>query len=247
MKNFHIVKHNLFRGGSPNIRDIIDLQNKFGVEKIISLDQKIGLAIKPVCDKLGIKQIIINIKPTDVRSLQNLLQYNIWDLISNKIPTFVHCRRGKDRTGLLIALARCIIDGWAADQAIKEAKKLGFGTGLDFEVEKLYINLIKKSANHMKDQNAIDDSDNGFSDDPIRDNILDPYAVSWGTYVDPNINYYPYSSPYTSDDEWQYPVKSIYYNYDNSNVDQIPLIGVSDTNSQITNWVGPSLVGGGFV
>ena len=48
------------------------------------------------------------------------------DLAENQ-PVFVHCKRGSDRTGTVIAVYRMRNDGWTDDEAIKEAKKFGFG------------------------------------------------------------------------------------------------------------------------
>jgi len=40
-------------------------------------------------------------------------------------PVFVHCKRGADRTGAVIACYRMEHDRWKNDQALSEAKSLG--------------------------------------------------------------------------------------------------------------------------
>jgi protein tyrosine/serine phosphatase len=42
-------------------------------------------------------------------------------------PVFVHCKRGADRTGTIIALYRIRHDGWTSEQAKAEAKHYGMG------------------------------------------------------------------------------------------------------------------------
>lgn len=38
----------------------------------------------------------------------------------------VHCLHGEDRTGMVIAAYRMIVEGWSADQATKEMLSMGF-------------------------------------------------------------------------------------------------------------------------
>lgn len=45
---------------------------------------------------------------------------------SSKLPVFIHCRRGKDRTGVMSALYRIEACGWTPDEAIEEMRVLGF-------------------------------------------------------------------------------------------------------------------------
>jgi tyrosine-protein phosphatase SIW14 len=42
-------------------------------------------------------------------------------------PVLVHCQRGADRTGAVIAAYRVIVQGWSKDEAIAELKKGGYG------------------------------------------------------------------------------------------------------------------------
>jgi len=40
-------------------------------------------------------------------------------------PVFIHCRRGADRTGTICACYRIAHDGWANDEALREARSFG--------------------------------------------------------------------------------------------------------------------------
>jgi len=40
-------------------------------------------------------------------------------------PVFLHCKHGADRSGLLIAMHRVVIDGWTPDQAVAEMTRGG--------------------------------------------------------------------------------------------------------------------------
>jgi protein tyrosine phosphatase (PTP) superfamily phosphohydrolase (DUF442 family) len=45
----------------------------------------------------------------------------------SKQPLFVHCRHGSDRTGMMCAIYRIVVEGWTKDQAISEMTDGGFG------------------------------------------------------------------------------------------------------------------------
>lgn len=253
LKNFHLVRENLYRGAAPSLADIITLKNKFGIEKIISLDKPSGEYIKPLCKKIGIEQIIIPLNVRDKSSVKYLLKHNISKLIDEGVPTFVHCKRGKDRTGLFIALCRCLLDKWNCKKAIREAKELGFGTGIDGSMEKLYMKLICRADTDPDTNNAYDIVTNvNDNDNLFRDYTMDTTERgSWGPYADPEVRTYSLSmmdSYYTDSSEEtreNYGLKGINDEEEESN--QIPAVGVYDQNTQITNLVGPSLIGGGFV
>ncbi|MCI0662385.1 MAG: tyrosine-protein phosphatase, partial [Acidobacteria bacterium] len=46
---------------------------------------------------------------------------------SENAPVFIHCRRGSDRTGVIVAIFRIKYDGWNDNQALDEAKRYGMG------------------------------------------------------------------------------------------------------------------------
>jgi protein tyrosine/serine phosphatase len=46
---------------------------------------------------------------------------------SENAPVFIHCQRGSDRTGVIVAVYRMSRDGWTADQALDEANRFGMG------------------------------------------------------------------------------------------------------------------------
>ena len=44
----------------------------------------------------------------------------------SRLPAFVHCRRGADRTGMMVAIYRIAVQGWDKEQAIAEMTQGGF-------------------------------------------------------------------------------------------------------------------------
>lgn len=128
LPNFHQVNSNLFRGGQPTEQGIKELQ-KMGVRTVVDLrDQDSRAGKEEVLVKAaGMK--FINVP------LENWLAPNavfLEDLMKHlnspeNQPVFVHCKRGSDRTGTVIAVYRITHDGWTGEQASEEAKKFGLG------------------------------------------------------------------------------------------------------------------------
>lgn len=221
------------------------------VNNIISLDQESGDKISSICGKLGVAHNIIPIDPGDTKSLKHLFKNNINKLLKDKI-TFVHCLHGRDRTGLFVAMVRCLLDKWDCKTAIKEAKKLRFGVGLDLPVELFYMKLICRLGAHNTDANDLRDIRNNIVDlnHEYRDyNIEAIYPLSWAPYAGrtyPDVDLYRHH-------EGTYPTREDFKLKDITYMDQqqkprtIPQVGIADFNTQITNYVGPSIIGGGFV
>lgn len=252
MKNFTLVRPNLYRGSAPTIAEVGLLRDQFDIDVIISLDERTGKLIDKACNDCGIEHIIIPLKFDNKSSVKSLLKYNIADLVNPDLNVFVHCLHGQDRTGLFVALVRCILDKWGCRQALKEAKSFKFGLGIPPEIESFYIKLICHAA-PTKDSNFAYDivSNTSDFDGQYKDYTIDKgRSNSWESFADPGVRTYPFSvlerqfeGPYPNREN--YGLKGI--NMDHLEPVDMPSVGVFDTNTQISNFVGPSLVGGGFV
>lgn len=59
-------------------------------------------------------------------------------LIKNrKGSILIHCKHGSDRTGLVVAMYRIIVQGWSREEAINEMKLGGYG------FHGIYKNIIR--------------------------------------------------------------------------------------------------------
>ena len=124
LPNFHRVDQSLYRGGQPKdggfetlkrlgIKTIIDLRNE-NTPKESSAAQANGLRyFNFPMERFG--------RPDD-ETVEKVLTI-ISD--SEHQPVFVHCAKGADRTGTIVAIYRITHDGWTSEKAKAEAKSYG--------------------------------------------------------------------------------------------------------------------------
>ncbi len=189
MYNFKKVSPKLYRSSAPNPEDVISLNKKFGITRIVSLDEDSGKRIALSSKLLGIEHIML---PIDLGKKSTLIRFlsKFDDLLGSPQKTLIHCLHGKDRTGMAIAIYRCQKEGWSAEEAIDEAKAFGFGVGLDDNVVNLYVSVIN-NAEKQGDVNSASDIVDA-SRESYDDYVGSPSEnLSWCGYADPNLSGYP--------------------------------------------------------
>ncbi len=128
LPNFSKVNEKLYRGGQPTKAGVEQL-DAMKVKTIINLrgDDENSKAEEKWAQDADIKFISVNLsnwfepKTEDIERIIEEI-----DKPENQ-PVFVHCRRGADRTGTVIAVYRIRHDGWTSKRAIDEAKDFDFG------------------------------------------------------------------------------------------------------------------------
>jgi protein tyrosine/serine phosphatase len=121
LPNLEQVHPWLYRGAQPSEQGFALLAG-MGVKTIVDLRDEEELAKKEqaLVEKLGMTFVRIPIRgskaPNDeqVRKFRGL--FDDW----RAYPIFVHCQRGADRTGALIAVYRIDFDGWKLVPTVKE-------------------------------------------------------------------------------------------------------------------------------
>ncbi len=129
LPNFSQVNEQIYRGGQPTEAGIKKLKQDFNIKTVINLR---GADERAKREESWAKQAGIN--------FINVPQHNWFGPKDEKIekifslinaaenqPVFIHCKRGSDRTGTIIAVYRITHDGFTAKQANEEAGKFGFG------------------------------------------------------------------------------------------------------------------------
>lgn len=119
---FERVAPGLYRGGQPTLAGLGFLKWR-GIRTVVNLREE--LDERPLVEKLGFKYVHI---PLDVgEPVSDQARQKFFDVVNDPAnqPVFVHCRRGADRTGVMIGFYRIAVEGWDAGRAYKEARMLG--------------------------------------------------------------------------------------------------------------------------
>lgn len=138
LPNFHQVNEKLYRGGQPQ-RGGLKKLSELGIKTVINLRGASDETRKEQTEAEASGMRYFNIpmsalgRPTDAqveRAMAAIDARENW-------PVFVHCQRGADRTGVIVAVYRISRDHWTAVKATTEAKRFGMA-GIQFS-KKDYI------------------------------------------------------------------------------------------------------------
>ena len=121
--NLHRVSENLNRGAQPTAEGMKQLE-KLGVKTIVNLRTSGSDSGEIEGTALAYEHISMTMSNPDPEKVTRFLKI-VTD--SSRMPVFVHCRHGADRTGTMCAVYRIALEGWSRDEAIAEMTKGGFG------------------------------------------------------------------------------------------------------------------------
>ena len=121
-----IVDGLIYRGSRPEASEYDAIKKQFA--QVISLegaaeDEKEALALDPVrLFAFPISTWEIYVSGITQPQLQGILHA----IQTARMPLLVHCEHGQDRTGLVIAAYRVVVNGWTKYAAWAEAKAFGY-------------------------------------------------------------------------------------------------------------------------
>ena len=126
VRNFHRINEHIYRGRQPGKQDFPELARR-GIKTV--LDLRGGPIHEPreqrAVQAAGMHYISLR--------LSGIFEPHDWQIAQvlavlqdpGRWPIFIHCRRGDDRLGMVIACYRMVNDHWTSRQALDEAEKLG--------------------------------------------------------------------------------------------------------------------------
>jgi protein tyrosine/serine phosphatase len=123
LPNFYKVNDGLYRGAQPTAEGIKELE-KLGVKTIVNL--RSSHSDKGILGNASLAYTSIPTSAWDVRE-EDIVRFLQIVTDEKRQPVFVHCQHGADRTGVMCAAYRVVIDGWSKQQALDEMTNGGFG------------------------------------------------------------------------------------------------------------------------
>ena len=132
-ERFNKVDERLYRGAQPTEAGFKRLK-ELGITTIVNLRMEpdaIRTNEKEVVEKLGMKYVGIPVEDgnffTRSRTIPDEAIRSFFKILDDDEngKVFIHCHRGADRTGAMVAFYRIGRQGWEADRAAKEARDIG--------------------------------------------------------------------------------------------------------------------------
>ncbi len=128
LTNLALVAPGIYRGGMPGQGGMEALAN-LKVRTIVNLRHYHKRTERADAKKAGINYIWLPIPSSGEPSKETLEKFLAIVQDPSAQPVFVHCYRGKDRTGAMIAAYRVLVEGWTKQEAFAEMQEFGFFDG----------------------------------------------------------------------------------------------------------------------
>lgn len=126
LPNFHRVSERLYRGAQPAAGGIKKLA-ELGVKTIINLrgEDDNTRAEQREAEAAGLRYYSIAMPGLSRPSEEQMARVAALIDGQENGPVFIHCKRGSDRTGTVVAVYRITHEGWTGERAIDEARRHG--------------------------------------------------------------------------------------------------------------------------
>lgn len=123
VSNLHKINDGLYRSAQPTEEGMKNLE-KMGIKTLINLR-----AFHSDKDKLKGTGLLNNALSVKTWHIEDEDVIRVLKIISKKEngPFLIHCQHGADRTGVMSAMYRIVVQGWSKDEAIKEMVGGGYG------------------------------------------------------------------------------------------------------------------------
>lgn len=133
--NLFRMSPTLYRSALPD-RSAVPLLNDLHVVTVINF---LPDADSDWLSAPGIKQVQLPYRTNHVDDSDVLKALRAIQSAEADGPVLMHCKHGSDRTGLMAAMYRVVVQGWSKEQALKEMTEGGFGDSQHFHDSVRYV------------------------------------------------------------------------------------------------------------
>jgi len=126
LPGFQQVDPSLYRGGQPSPDGIRQL-HRMGVTTIVSLRHRTNSTMEEerVATSLGMCWVRLPMHFWWRPSPEQISAFLALAANPSNQPVFVHCRKGRNRAGIMTAIYRVAQHGWTPERAYEEGRQLG--------------------------------------------------------------------------------------------------------------------------
>ena len=124
---FAQVSEHLYRGGQPLAAGFAELKG-MGVKTVVSL--RVLGSDRHRLSGTGLRYLQLRVNPLHPEE-EDVVAFLQVACDPRNQPVFVHCRQGVDRTGMMVAAYRMVVEGWPREKAMAEMRSMGFNGGWD--------------------------------------------------------------------------------------------------------------------
>jgi len=125
----------LYRSALPKPQNLKVLE-QLQVRTVVSLSKEDD---REWLGNSGITLISIPLHADRVNDADVLRVLNTLQLAETRGPVLMHCKHGSDRTGLMGAMFRTVIQGWSKQEALSEMLNGGYGQADDMDDARRYV------------------------------------------------------------------------------------------------------------
>ncbi|MVW87419.1 phosphatase domain-containing protein [Pseudomonas sp. PB101] len=127
--NLFQMSPTLYRSALPDKEAVSLLENlKIGTVINFLPEQDSGWLSTP-----GIRQVHLPYRTNHVDDADVLKALRAITSAEAQGPVLMHCKHGSDRTGLMAAMYRVVVQGWSKEEALDEMTQGGFGDSTHFK------------------------------------------------------------------------------------------------------------------
>jgi protein tyrosine/serine phosphatase len=112
--NLHRVDAKVWRSSQPTRHDFRKLKNEQGIGEVLCLRRWHS----DVEEARGLKLHHIRMNAGEIRDEDIVAALRV--MVSAEKPLLVHCFHGSDRTGVVVAMYRMVVQNWPREKAIAE-------------------------------------------------------------------------------------------------------------------------------